>query len=154
MGQTKDEKDLTAAKKELEEAKAAMEQAQKELAEVQAAKAAAEKELAEAENAKQTAIAEAEQLAAAKAAAEKAAVTDPSKDLVTIHLFKDNERYKDDVFVAVNGKRWQIKRGVDVQVPRYVADLLEQSRKQDVSTAYLIERESSAYEQQAKALDI
>lgn len=153
MGQTKDEKELAAAKaaaeNELEEAKAAKEQAQKELAEARAAKAAAEKELAEAQSARQAAMAEAEH----KAGQEKVAAA-PDKELVTIHLFKDNERYKDDVFVAVNGKRWQIKRGVDVQVPKYVADLLEQSRKQDVSTAYLIERESTAYEQQAKALNI
>lgn len=37
---------------------------------------------------------------------------------VTIQLFKDNEKYKDDVFVAVNGHSYQIKRGVKVEVPQ------------------------------------
>ena len=36
---------------------------------------------------------------------------------MTIRLFKDNERYRDDVFVSVNGRTFQIKRGVEVQVP-------------------------------------
>lgn len=39
---------------------------------------------------------------------------------VSFELFKDNDKYKDDVYVAVNGKRFQIKRGVKMTVPRYV----------------------------------
>lgn len=75
-------------------------------------------------------------------------------EMVTVCLFKDNERYKDDVFVAVNGKTWQIRRGEPVQIPRYVADVLDQSMKQDTATANLIERESARYEAEAKARNI
>ena len=46
------------------------------------------------------------------------------EEMVTIRLFKDNERYKDDVFVAINGRSFQIKRGESVQVPKCVADVL------------------------------
>ena len=73
---------------------------------------------------------------------------------VPIRLFKDNDKYKDDVFVAVNGRSFQIKRGETVQVPAYVAEVLEQSMAQDNATANLIERESSAYAAEAKARNI
>lgn len=66
--------------------------------------------------------------------------------LVSIKLFKDSERYKDDVFVAINGKGWQIRRGVEVQVPRYVALVLEQSLAQDAATAELMERRSAEFQ--------
>ncbi|MBD5161429.1 MAG: hypothetical protein HDT14_05330 [Oscillibacter sp.] len=71
--------------------------------------------------------------------------------MVSIRLFKDNDKYKDDVFVAVNGERVQIKRGETVMIKRKFADVLEQSMKQDMATAGLIERESTRYDEEAKA---
>lgn len=62
---------------------------------------------------------------------------------VKIKLFKDNYKYKDDVFVGVCGKTFQIKRGEEVEVPVAVAAILEQSLKQDNETAALIARETS-----------
>lgn len=61
---------------------------------------------------------------------------------VTIRLpLSKNE--KDDVFVAVNGKRYQIKRGVAVEVPWNVAKVLERREKMlEVAIAY--EAEASA----------
>ena len=82
--------------------------------------------------------------------AETARMSEP----VPVMLFKDNDKYKDDVFVAVNGRSFQIKRGETVQVPAYVAEVLEQSMAQDNATAHLIERESSAYAAEAKARNI
>ena len=73
---------------------------------------------------------------------------------VPIELFKDNGKYKGDVLVCVNGERFLIKRGVRVEVPRYVALVLEESAKQDTATANLIEIESSRYEAEAAALNI
>ena len=35
---------------------------------------------------------------------------------------------KDDVWVSVNGKSMQIKRGVDVEVPKCIAEALEHSQ--------------------------
>ncbi len=72
------------------------------------------------------------------------------EEMVSIHLFKDNERYKDDVFVAVNGRSFQIKRGETVTVPKCVADVLEQSLNQDAATAKLMDRESARFTQEAK----
>ena len=87
-----------------------------------------------------------------EAAKETAPAAPKPNDLVPIRLFKDND--KDDVFVAVNGRSFQIKRGETVQVPAYVAEVLEQSMAQDNATANLIERESSAYAAEAKARNI
>lgn len=75
----------------------------------------------------------------------KAAI-DRQNELVTIKLFKDNGKYKDDVFVAVGDKTFQIQRGVNVQVPRYVADVLHQSERQDQNTTTLIQKLASDYE--------
>ena len=87
--------------------------------------------------------------------AEKAKTTaneapEEKKDTVKVHLFKDGSKYKGDVFVAVNGRAIQIKRGETVMVPDYVAAVLEQSMAQDMATANLIEEESSRYEAEAK----
>jgi hypothetical protein len=65
---------------------------------------------------------------------------------VTVKLMKDSERYKDDVFVGVNGKGWLIKRGVPVQIPRFVAMALEDSLAQDEQTAMLIEKKTADYQ--------
>ena len=53
------------------------------------------------------------------------------KDTVVIRLFKDNQRYKAPVFVGVNGVTYLVQRGVDVEVPRAVAEVLEHSEEMD-----------------------
>lgn len=58
-----------------------------------------------------------------------------NEELVEIELMKDNDRYKDDVFVAVNGKSLLIKRGERVKIPKEFAEALENSAKQR-RTAY------------------
>ena len=37
------------------------------------------------------------------------------KKNVRIRLFKDNSRYKGDLFVSVNGVNYKIRRGVEVK---------------------------------------
>ena len=69
------------------------------------------------------------------------------KKMVKIKLFKDDHDYKDDVFVAVNGERYQIKRGVEVEVPDYIAEVLENSAKQDACAAELIQKFESEYKE-------
>lgn len=69
---------------------------------------------------------------------------------VTVKLFKDNKNYKDDVFVAVNGKAFQIKRGIEVTVPRYVKEVLDNSISQDEAAAAFIESKEREYEQESK----
>ena len=52
-------------------------------------------------------------------------------ELVSVKLFKDNDKYKDDVFVAVNGVGMIVPRGKEVQIPRKYAIALKNSEAQD-----------------------
>ena len=54
---------------------------------------------------------------------------------VTVKLFKDNGKYKDDVFVAVNGIGMIVPRGVEVKIPRKYAIALANSEAQDSFSA-------------------
>lgn len=83
-----------------------------------------------------------------------AAKKETGEKLVPVQLFKDGGKYRDDVFVAVNGRSYQIQRGEMVYVPESVAEVLSQSMAQDNATARMIERESSDFVKQAKALRI
>jgi hypothetical protein len=77
-------------------------------------------------------------------------MAEAKKDLVDIELFQDDDKYKDDLYVAVNGERYQIKRGVRVSVPRFVADAIELSTAQDRATAKMITRYEQDYQKAAK----
>ena len=79
---------------------------------------------------------------------------DKGEEMVRVQLFKDGEKYKDDVFVAVNGRAFQIKRGEAVEVPKSVAEVLENSQKQDISTAIMMEEESASYRKKTEALGL
>lgn len=53
-------------------------------------------------------------------------------ELVEVELFKDNDKYKNDVFVCVNGDHIQVRRGERVKIKRKFAEVLsiaEQQRK-------------------------
>lgn len=52
-------------------------------------------------------------------------------ETVTVRLFKDNSKYKDPVFVGINGKNYLIERGKEVEVPRCVSEVLKNSLAQD-----------------------
>lgn len=70
---------------------------------------------------------------------------------VPVKLFKDNDKYKDDVFVCVNGRSIRIQRGKEVMIPRKFALVLEQSRDQSASAADYIEEVSGNFASEAKA---
>lgn len=76
------------------------------------------------------------------------------EEKVPIRLFKDNDRYKDDVYVCVNGERLLIKRGENVEIPRKFALVLEQSARQDTATANLIEQKSTTFAAEAAAHNV
>ncbi|MEA4947057.1 MAG: hypothetical protein VB058_05790 [Oscillospiraceae bacterium] len=72
--------------------------------------------------------------------------TERMNEPVAIQLFKDNKDYKDDLFVGWNGKGYRIKRGVRVEVPRAVAEIVQQQLDQDNNTAQLISAQNEQYE--------
>lgn len=66
-------------------------------------------------------------------------------ELVKVKLFRDNNKYKDDVFVSVNGENCVIKRGVEVEIKRKFAAVLDSSDLQDYETSMLIEKKSNEF---------
>lgn len=66
-------------------------------------------------------------------------------EYISVKLFKDNDRYKDDVYVAVNGQNCIIKRGEWVKIKRKFALVLDASEIQDMKTAEFIEREQKRF---------
>lgn len=75
-------------------------------------------------------------------------------EYVEVRLFKDNEKYKDDVYVAINGKNCVIKRGVWTRIRRKFALLLDQSEIQDLRTAELMEREAGRFADESRRRDV
>lgn len=72
---------------------------------------------------------------------------------VEIQLFKDSGKYKDDVYVAVNGQNCLIQRGKPVRVKRKFAETLRRSLEQDNETADMIRELSENYEERADKLN-
>lgn len=66
---------------------------------------------------------------------------------IPFRAFKDNDKYKDDLIVIVNGKTWQIQRGVTVMIPRYVYLAIAQAERQKAAAA----RHSQMLEDQYKS---
>lgn len=73
----------------------------------------------------------------------KAKTEQELRELVSVQLPKDNQNYKDDVLVVVNGKRWAIKRGVPVQVPRMVYDQLVHAEHQVAIVSGMLEAKTA-----------
>ena len=71
-------------------------------------------------------------------------------EYVEIRLFKDNEKYKDDVYVAINGKNCVIRRGVWTRIRRKFALLLDQSEIQDLRTAEMMEKEANRFADESR----
>ena len=76
------------------------------------------------------------------------------ENMVSIFLPRGRKNEENFVIVSVNGRSWKIMRGVQVQVPGYVAEVLEQSMAQDNATANLIERQSGDYAAETRARGI
>ena len=82
-----------------------------------------------------------------------AAVAKENADLeeyVEIKLFKDSGKYKDDVYVCVNGENCVIKRGIKTKIKKKFALVLEQSDMQDYLTGQLMDSKAAEYEASAR----
>ena len=58
--------------------------------------------------------------------AEAKKTTETAEKMVTIKLPR-NRKDEDDMFVSVNERTWLIKRGVEVEVPECVAEVIRNS---------------------------
>ncbi len=84
---------------------------------------------------------------------EKVEKTENPHELVKYRAFKDNGKYKDDITVIVNGKPWRIQRGVEVEIPRYVYNVIIQSEEQDLKAANYAEEKQDAYKKSSKSYE-
>lgn len=116
------------------------------MAEAKAAKEEAQRMLEEAKKIT------AGQVTTAERAAEIEADRLRGEELVEIKLFKDNGKYKDDVFVGCNGETIAIKRGERVKIKRKFAEILDNSEHQDYETAVLIEQQTKKFEAESANL--
>ena len=73
-------------------------------------------------------------------------------EYVAVKLFRDNDRYKDDVYVAVNGQNCIVKRGEWVKIKRKFALVLDQSEVQDMQTAEYREAEQAKFREAESAI--
>ena len=73
-------------------------------------------------------------------------------EYVEIELFKDTGKYKDDVTVAVNGETCLVQRGKKVKIKRKFAQVLEDSRTQDIKTSDFISMKVRELEAKEKTL--
>lgn len=64
----------------------------------------------------------------------------PEKKMVKRRLFKDNDKYQGNVFVCVNGKAYSIERGVEVEIPEEVAEVLDNAENQFMNASDAMER--------------
>ena len=74
------------------------------------------------------------------------------EEYIAIKLFRDNDRYKDDVYVAINGKNCVIKRGEWVKIKRKFALVLDQSEIQDSKAAQLMEAEQNRFAAKSRGM--
>ena len=73
-------------------------------------------------------------------------------EYVAVKLFRDNDRYKDDVYVAVNGQNCIVKRGEWVKIKRKFALVLDQSEVQDMQTAEYLAAEQAKFREAESAI--
>ena len=78
-------------------------------------------------------------------AEERAAYEAYMNEEVEVKLFRDNDKYKDPVFVGCNGETIAIQRGEKVKIRRKFAEILDNSDKQDYETGLLIRRKCAEF---------
>lgn len=75
----------------------------------------------------------------------KSKETESTKNLTAkVKYIVPSTKYEDgDIVVAVNGKVYQIKRDVEVEIPLFVVKALERSQQQDAVARKFISSKSS-----------
>lgn len=62
------------------------------------------------------------------------------KKMVPVELFRDNGKYKNDIYVCVNGKPWNVPRGKRVEIPESHAEVIQRSMQQDDATTNMMRK--------------
>ncbi len=75
-------------------------------------------------------------------------------EYISVKLFRDNDKYKEPVYVAVNGQNCVIKRGEWVKVRRKFALVLDQSEVQDLRTTAMMEQQADQFKTESAAYGV
>ena len=76
-----------------------------------------------------------------------------ANEKVKVRLYKDRGKLSDDVVVIVNGRTFVIQRGVEVEVPRYVAEVLQNADEQRGYAVDIMEKLENDYKDKSKTLE-
>ncbi len=88
-----------------------------------------------------------------KAAETVTEVQDPNLEKVRVKFPKMRGTSEQDIIIMVNGKAWQIKRGVTVEVPKYVLKAYDNNEKnRDEADSYIMEQTNIAMEKAAEEM--
>lgn len=77
-----------------------------------------------------------------------------NNDYVTISLPRATGKEEDLVFVGLNGKGYTIRRGVSVQVPRPVYEILMEAQRQEQRQQDYIRRQQENAARSAVTVDL
>lgn len=82
--------------------------------------------------------------------------TDISNDWLNERIpyiaFKDNDKYKDDIHVGINGHNYLIQRGIQVMIPRFVYMAIQDSDKQTLEADMSAEVKAREFDNESKKL--
>jgi hypothetical protein len=76
------------------------------------------------------------------------------EERVPVMLYKDADKYKDDVVIAINGEKIQIQRGVQVFIKRKFMMVLENQYRQQMIASNLMEELADEYASNSRARGI
>jgi hypothetical protein len=71
-------------------------------------------------------------------------------ELVPFEAIFDGEKYKDDITMSINGKTWQIRRGITVMMPRHVKKAIMDTDRQKMAASATSARLENKFQQLAK----
>jgi hypothetical protein len=73
------------------------------------------------------------------------------EERVPVMLYKDGDKYKDDVVLAINGEKIQIQRGIQVYIKRKFMSVLENQYRQQMIAADMQDKLADEYANASRA---
>ena len=73
---------------------------------------------------------------------------------VPFYAFQDDDKYKDDIVVGINGKNWVIKRGCHVMVPRFFYNAIIDADRQRGEAANTSRKYADQFAAETRARNI
>lgn len=71
-------------------------------------------------------------------------------ELVRFKLFRDAGQYSEPLTVVLNGKIWRFERGVVLEAPKDVYEIIMHSEAQNDATALMIAQKERDWEEKSK----